>query len=106
MLPTPILPSKRRYIHLFAQLSFLSRIWGSYSGTIYDLTDYVWTLCLNENSPTFEFLDSDLVVVFQQRSGQDVTTALNTVLDTMNLTYREQHMACLNTAFLVGSVDF
>jgi chitin synthase len=85
---------------------FLSRIWGSYSGTIYDLTDYVWTLGLTQNSPLFEFLDSDLVAVFQQRSGQDVTTALNAVLDNMNSTYREQHMACLNNEFLAGSVDF
>jgi chitin synthase len=46
------------------------------------------------------------VSVFKERSGQDVTAALNVVLDAMNSTYREQHMACLNTAFLVGTVDF
>jgi chitin synthase len=67
---------------------FLSRIWDSYSGTFYNLTNYVWTLGLTQKSP-FKFLNSDLVAVFQQRSGQDVTTALNAVLDTMNMTYRE-----------------
>ena len=46
------------------------------------------------------------MAVFKQRSGQDVTTALNGVLDQMNSTYKEQHMACLNAAFLAGSVDF
>ena len=46
------------------------------------------------------------MAVFKQMSGQDVTTALNTVLATMNSTYKAQHMACLNTAFVVGSVDF
>ena len=87
-------------------LRFFSRIWGSYSNTIYDLTDYVWTLGLNQNSALFQFLDPDLVAVFQQRSGQDITQPLNVVLDAMNSTYREQHMACLNTAFLMGTVDF
>ena len=46
------------------------------------------------------------MAVFKQRSGQDVTTALDGVLDKMNSTYKEQHMACLNAAFLAGSVDF
>ena len=70
------------------------------------MTDYVYSLDLVQNSPTFQFLDSDFVAVFKQRSGQDVTTALNTVLDTMNSTYKAQHMACLNNAFLAGAVDF
>ena len=46
------------------------------------------------------------MAVFQQRSGPDVMTALNMVLDSMNSTYREQHMACLNNVFVVGMVDF
>ena len=87
-------------------MSFLSRIWGTYVNTVYDLTDYVNSLSLTQNSPTFEFLDSDLVAVFKQRSGQDITTPLNAVLNSMNSTYRAQHMACLNNAFLAGSVDF
>jgi chitin synthase len=46
------------------------------------------------------------VAIFKQRSGQDVTTPLNAVLDTMNSTYKAQHMACLNNVFVAGSVDF
>ena len=46
------------------------------------------------------------MAIFQQRSGQDVTTPLNAVLETMNSTYRAQNLACLNNAFVVGSVDF
>jgi chitin synthase len=85
---------------------FFHRIWGSYNTIIYDLTDYAWTLNLNNNQGLYDFLNDDLVAVFRQMSGQDVTEALNLVLATMNTTYREQHMACLNTAFLVGEVDF
>jgi chitin synthase len=83
-----------------------SRIWGTYSGTIYDLTDYVWTLNINNNLAVYQFLDSDLVAVFQQRSGQDVTVPMNAVLETMNSTYKAQNMACLNNLFVVGSPDF
>ena len=46
------------------------------------------------------------MAVFRQMSGRDVTGPLNAVLESMNTTYREQHMACLNNAFLVGEVDF
>lgn len=44
--------------------------------------------------------------VFKQRSGQDITQPLNTVLQAMNTTSREQHLACLNNVFLSGTVDF
>ena len=70
------------------------------------MTDYVNSLSLTQNSPTFEFLNADLVSVFKQRSGQDITKPLNAVLATMNSTYRAQHMACLNNAFVAGSIDF
>ena len=46
------------------------------------------------------------MAVFKQRSGQDITTPLNAVLNSMNSTYRAQHMACLNNAFMAGSMDF
>ena len=68
---------------------FFHRIWGSYNTIIYDLTDYAWTLNLNNNQGLYDFLDEDLVAVFRQMSGQDVTEALNAVLATMNTTYRE-----------------
>lgn len=44
--------------------------------------------------------------VFKQRSGQDITSPMNAVLNAMNSTYRAQHLACLNTVFLSGEVDF
>ncbi|KAF8804314.1 hypothetical protein BYT27DRAFT_7259300 [Phlegmacium glaucopus] len=81
-------------------------MWGVYNDTIYDLTDYVWPLGLTQNSPTFVFLNTDLVDVFKQRSGQDVTPRLNKVLQAMNTTSRAQNLASLNTVFLVGKVDF
>jgi chitin synthase len=70
------------------------------------LTDYVYTLGLNQNSATFTFLDSDFLSVFRQRSGQDITQPLDSVLNSMNSTFRDEHKACLDNMFLAGQTDF
>lgn len=87
-------------------ISFLTRIWGVYNHKLYDLTDYVYTLGLNQNSATLAFLDSDFLSVFRQRSGQDITQPLNSVLNSMNSTYRQEHLACIENVFLAGQTDF
>jgi chitin synthase len=52
------------------------------------------------------FLDGDFVSVFRQRSGQDITQPLNSVLNSMNSTYRQEHLACIENVFLAGQTDF
>lgn len=87
-------------------MSVQPRIWGVYYDKLYDLTDYVYTLGLNQNSGTFTFLDSDFLSVFRQRSGQDITQPLNSILNSMNSTYRAEHLACIENVFLAGRTDF
>ncbi|KAF8165979.1 chitin synthase [Crassisporium funariophilum] len=84
----------------------IAKIWAIYNTRIYDLTDYVWSLGLTQNSPTFAFLESDLVDVFRQQAGKDITQPLQTVLNAMNPTTRQQHMDCLDTVFLAGTADY
>ncbi|KAF8967535.1 chitin synthase [Flammula alnicola] len=84
----------------------VNKIWAVYNTKLYDLTDYVWSLGLTQNSPTFAFLDDNLVSVFKQRAGQDITTALNTVLNAMNGTAKAEHLNCLENVFLSGEADF
>ena len=86
--------------------SYPYRIWGVYNQQLYDLTDYVYTLNLNKNSGSYAFLDNDFISIFQQRSGQDITQPLNSVLSSMNTTYRQAHMACIENVFLAGQTDF
>lgn len=57
------------------------------------------------DSTGLSFHDQDLVDVFQQRAGQDITTALDTVLNATNETYRAWHPACLTNVFLAGEVS-
>ncbi|KAF8804044.1 hypothetical protein BYT27DRAFT_7259492 [Phlegmacium glaucopus] len=35
----------------------IAKIWGIYNDTMYDLTDYVWSLSPTQNSPTFARTD-------------------------------------------------
>lgn len=86
--------------------SYYFRTWAVYNDKLYDLTDYVYSLGLTQNSPTFAFLDDDFVSIFKQRSGQDITRPLGNVLNSMNSTYRTQHLTCIENVFLTGSTDF
>ncbi|KAH0828064.1 glycosyltransferase family 2 protein [Lanmaoa asiatica] len=85
----------------------IQRIWAIYNSAIYDLTDYVYTLTTTElNVAKYNFLPSDLVSVFQQEAGTDITSSLNKVLDAMDATNRTASMDCLNNAFYWGQTDF
>ncbi|KIK94572.1 glycosyltransferase family 2 protein [Paxillus rubicundulus Ve08.2h10] len=85
----------------------IQRIWAIYDGSIYDLTDYVYTMTTTElDVAKYNFLDSDLVSAFQQQPGEDITGPLNTVLAKMDETNRTTNMDCLKNAFYWGETDF
>ncbi|CAK5267523.1 unnamed protein product [Mycena citricolor] len=84
----------------------IAKIWGRYGNNIYDLTDYVNTLSINVNNNAYAFLDNNIVSVFKQQSGQDITKPLNAVLDAMSADQRGLNMQCLNNAFYIGQYDF
>ncbi|KAG1812232.1 glycosyltransferase family 2 protein [Suillus subaureus] len=83
------------------------RTWAIYENSIYDLTDYVYTLnTINLNVASYSFLDPNLVAVFEQQAGQDITNALNQVLGSMSAENRTANMDCLSNAFYYGETDF
>lgn len=85
----------------------IQRIWAIYESSIYDLTDYVYTMdTVNVHNTAYSFLDSDLVSTFTQQPGTDITSALNKVLASMDATNRTANMDCLQNAFYWGEVDF
>lgn len=82
-------------------------IWAVYSGSLFDLTDYVYTLNLQQDAAsTYGFLDADIVAVFKQQAGQDITKSLNTVLSAKDAATVTNNMDCLNNAFYLGGTDF
>ncbi|KAF5358650.1 hypothetical protein D9758_007745 [Tetrapyrgos nigripes] len=84
----------------------LEKKWGVYNNKLYDLTDYLNTQKVNLNNDAYNFLDQDLVDVFAQRSGQDVTSRLNEVIGKMDENTRVLNMNCLNNLFFIGETDF
>ncbi|PFH50393.1 glycosyltransferase family 2 protein [Amanita thiersii Skay4041] len=85
----------------------IAKIWAVYEESLYDLTDYVWTQSMSTgNAVTYSFLDQELVNIFKQRAGQDVTQVMQKRLDAMDGLTRARQMNCLNNYFKVGITDF
>lgn len=82
------------------------RVWAVYNNKLYDMTDYVFTLTTNLRMPPYNFLRDDFINTFTQRNGQDITKPLNDVLNNMDATTRQQHLACIDNVFLQGELDF
>ena len=55
---------------------------------------------------TYSFLDSDIVDIFKQQAGQDITKDLNAVLSGKDVDTVGKNIQCLKDAFLWGGIDF
>lgn len=71
------------------------------------MTDYIYTLKQQSDATSiYSFLDSDIVDVFKQQAGQDITKDLNAVLSGKDADTVGKNIQCLKDAFSWGSVDF
>jgi len=73
---------------------------------VYDLTDYFNTINVRQGVTDFQFLDKDIAAVFQERSGKDVTEALEKVFAKKSATTVQQNSYCIQNMFYVGRTDF
>lgn len=73
---------------------------------MYDLTDYFNTINTFQGVTDYQFLDKDIAAVFQQQSGQDVTSALENVFAKKDSTTVQQNTYCIKNLFYVGTTDF
>lgn len=97
--------------YVASQADESSRQWAIYNKGVYDLSDYLYTVKYYSSSsgtdlPNYSFLNSDLSTLFQTNAGQDITQAMQKVLDGMNSTEATETLNCLNNAFYVGKLDF
>ncbi|KAI5988005.1 hypothetical protein EDD15DRAFT_2464276 [Pisolithus albus] len=85
----------------------IQRIWAIWEGGVYDLTDYVNTVSINQGATnTYQFLNTDITNVFKQQAGQDITSSLNGVLATLDSSTATTNMDCIRNAFYLGETDF
>ncbi|EGN94962.1 glycosyltransferase family 2 protein [Serpula lacrymans var. lacrymans S7.3] len=90
-----------------AQDQNIQRLWAIWEGSIYDLTDYVNTVTINQGATNlYQFLDNNVASVFKQQAGQDVTSSLNQVLAGMDPNTAAQNVNCLKNMFYLGETDF
>ncbi|KAI0307192.1 chitin synthase [Multifurca ochricompacta] len=83
------------------------RIWAIWEKSVYDLTDYFYTINANQgNTGPYTFLDSGLTDIFQQQPGQDITAPLNAALAKLDATKAQENIQCLKNMFFVGGKDF
>ena len=94
------------FFALQIRLRELPRIWGVWDKKVYDLTDYFNTINVRQGVTDFQFLDQDIAAVFQQRSGQDVTGALEEVFAKKDAATVQQNSYCIQNLFYVGTTDF
>ena len=80
------------------------RFWAVYDNQVFDLSDYVASQAIDSSS--FSFLDTDIVDLFQQQPGQDITKELNAVLDGLDTETREKNMDCISNIGFYGKPDF
>jgi chitin synthase len=77
-----------------------------YNNRIYDLSDYIQTYNDNNGGGGADYLSSDVVAVFKQQSGQDITKEIEAVFGAMSEHDKAAHKACLNNRFMYGQTDF
>ena len=83
-----------------------SRQWAIYLGLFHDLTDYIYALKQQSHmTSTYSFLDSDIVDIFKQQAGQDITKALNAVLSGKDVDTVGKNIQCLKDTFSWGGID-
>ncbi|KAG6809077.1 hypothetical protein H0H92_001693 [Tricholoma furcatifolium] len=94
------------YISALAADTNIAKVWAVWDNDLYDLTDYFYTQTLYPTDTSFDFLNTDITALFDQRTGQDISSALEKVLSTLDSTTVAQNVACLKNVFYVGQTDF
>ncbi|TPX21598.1 hypothetical protein DIZ76_015557 [Coccidioides immitis] len=77
-----------------------SRQWASINGRVYDLTDYFYTVGVQNNLKQYDFLPRAVTDLFKNNAGADITEQWRDTDD-----FRKS-MTCLNNQFYVGILDF
>ncbi|KIM26865.1 glycosyltransferase family 2 protein [Serendipita vermifera MAFF 305830] len=82
------------------------RVLAVYADRIYDISDYVETLNQNNGGGGYDYIDKDVLAIFKQQAGQDITKQLDAVYSAMTDHAVKAHKACLNNRFMYGRTDY
>ncbi len=114
------LPGIKKYYHgdlVWSKKSIASqgenenKEWIIYDGSVFDLSDYFYTLGLMNNLPTYSFLNSDLTDAVKSAPGTDITLTWNKIIADAETNSTERanianSLNCIRNNFYVGLPDF
>ncbi|KAK5113692.1 hypothetical protein LTR62_003319 [Meristemomyces frigidus] len=79
--------------------------WFIMNKQIYDLTDYFYTLKLQNNLPQYAFFGDAIAQMVQSNPGEDITQLWDNNPN-LNATFAANAKNCLQNSFYVGNTDF
>lgn len=83
--------------------------WFILNGKIYDLTDYFYTLGIEGNLASYEFIDSSVQSLIKGNAGTDITTLWKSNYEAVNASQKvvlDNTLTCFEQSFYVGILDF
>ena len=83
------------------QANSKQRMWATIDKSVYDLTDYFYTLKQMNNLDKYNFLPPRVTKLFQDNPGSDITGQWDS-----NDKSFQQARSCLDNVFYVGELDF
>ncbi|THH06648.1 hypothetical protein EW145_g3945 [Phellinidium pouzarii] len=86
--------------------NFLPKINQFFKGTLVFENNDLLSQAQDTNIQRYQFLDDDIVTVFQEQPGQDITKQLNKVLAGKSSDVVNANMNCLENNFYLGETDF
>jgi len=87
------------------------RYWAIYKEQVFDLSNYLETAnhyatSSGDDLPNYTFLNEDLVALFQQSPGSDLTKQMDKIFQGMSAEDAKNNLQCLQNAFYLGKTDF
>jgi len=91
--------------------SINNRPWYIYEGAVYDLADYMHTQRINQDAPTWAFLNKKLISHIKNNPGKDLTEDIHTMIRTTRSDPDEfaslmNSLNCIHFTFYKGIPDF
>jgi chitin synthase len=84
-----------------------SRIWAIWESGVYDLTDYINAVTINQGATSlYQFLSTDVSDVFKQKAGQDIMKQLHAALAGLDSNTATANTNFLKNLFYLGETDF
>ncbi|CAD6906470.1 unnamed protein product [Tilletia controversa] len=82
------------------------RNWAIVGQNVYDLTNYINTVSLNNNASAVSFLPDSVSQLFTSQAGLDISSDFQSAMAALDTGVQRQVQTCLDNVFYAGRWDF